>query len=482
MSPISATAALLATVVGLACGKSGASSATEPSTLAAATGAGLSVLDYGARGDGVSPDTAAIQKAIDALPAGATLHFPSGVYRIETDKGLRLKDGARLDLGDATLVGPNVNGAQNRILEIQGASNVVISGGTLVGSRAGSPGLGLGIFASDAENLVIENVQLRDFYLDGILLTGNRGCRRVVVRDCVSQNNRRTGMAVVHASDVRVERSTFTGSRGQSPESGVNCEPNAGESVRNVHFVGCTFSGNAGVGLYVHRGQGVGNADVTVKDSVIEGNGYGIVASHLEGLLIQGNRVSSHPGKGRSGIVLGENTARASIVDNTLQDNHRGILTVEAAGLTIRGNTIVGLGATVGAGDDGHGIDCRGPQRSASAEPSVVAGNTVHSFPGSGLTTYLLSNLRLLDNVVEGTGRRGLHLRATSHSEVRGNDVSGTGLEAPGRYDGIELEQASSHNRIVANRIRRGAAMRNPIGITRDCVGNQVLDNLVLPD
>jgi nitrous oxidase accessory protein NosD len=329
---------------------------------------------------------------------------------------------------------------------------------------------------------VIENVELRDFYLDGILLTGNRGCRRVVVRDCVSQNNRRTGMAIVHASDVTVERSTFSGNRGQSPEAGVNCEPNAGESVRNVRFVGCTFSGNAGVGLYVHRGQGVGNAEVTVEDSVIEGNSYGIVVNNLDGLLIRGNRVSNHAVKGRSGIVLGENTRRASILDNTLNDNYRGILAGHVSGLTIRGNTLVGLGAGVGGGEDGHGIDCRRPRGAAAAAPSVVAGNAVRSFPGSGIVAQGLSNLQVLDNVFEETGRRGIHLRGTTHSEIRGNEVSATGRETAGRYDGIELEQASSHNRIAGNRIRRGTAMRQPIGIARDCVGNQVSDNVVVPD
>ena len=476
---------MIATVsiaLGLGCGKSQGPSATEPTVVAASSSADLSVKDFGALGDGRTADTAAIQKAVDALPPGGTLRFPSGVYRIETDKGVRLKDGTRLDLGDATLIGPNVNGAQNRILEIQGGRNIVISGGTLVGSRGGSPGLGLGIFASDAQNLVIENVQLRDFYLDGILLTGNQGCRQVVVRDCVSQDNRRTGLAIVHASDVAVEGSTFTGSRGQSPQAGVNVEPNAGETARNIRFVGCTFSNNAGVGLYIHRGTGVGNADVSVEDSVVENNDYGIVASGLQGLRIEGTRVAGHRTKGRSGIVVGE-ALRVSIIGNTLTDNYRGILTVGATGLSIRGNTIVGMGANVaGAGEDGHGIDCRGPLPSTGAEPSVIAGNTVRGVPGSGIIAYRQSSLQITDNTIADAGRRGIHLSITSNSELRGNEISGSGLEAPGRYDGIELEQGSSNNRIVANRVHRSSGMRNPIGIAAGCLGNQVLNNLVEPD
>jgi hypothetical protein len=51
---------------------------------AAARGAddGISVRDYGAKGDGVTDDTAAIQAAADALRSGGELIFPAGIYRI----------------------------------------------------------------------------------------------------------------------------------------------------------------------------------------------------------------------------------------------------------------------------------------------------------------------------------------------------------------------------------------------------------------
>lgn len=47
----------------------------------------ISVMAYGATGDGVTDDTAAVQAAIDALeasPALNTLHFPAGSYRLAT--------------------------------------------------------------------------------------------------------------------------------------------------------------------------------------------------------------------------------------------------------------------------------------------------------------------------------------------------------------------------------------------------------------
>jgi hypothetical protein len=45
-------------------------------------GAWSNVLDYGAVGDGVADDTAAIQKAMDECQLGNTLYFPPGTYKV----------------------------------------------------------------------------------------------------------------------------------------------------------------------------------------------------------------------------------------------------------------------------------------------------------------------------------------------------------------------------------------------------------------
>ncbi len=57
----------------------------------------VSVKDFGATGDGVTDDTAAIQAALDAH---LRVHFPHGVYRINANTGLKYRTGALLE-GDS---------------------------------------------------------------------------------------------------------------------------------------------------------------------------------------------------------------------------------------------------------------------------------------------------------------------------------------------------------------------------------------------
>ncbi len=440
----------------------------------------VSVKDYGAKADGKTPDTDAIQRAVDAVRPGGTVRFPPGNYLIETNKGVRLKGNIRLDLETATLLGPNVKGARCRIFEIQGAKGITIYGGTLVGSALGAPEWGVGLLASDAEDVLLQNVWFRDFYHDGILLTGNKGCKRVTVRRCVAVNNRRTGLAVVHASDVTVEDSTFNGTRGQSPQAGMNCEPNPGQEVRRVRIRRSWFRGNAGTGLYVHRAQGKAVADVSVENSMVEDNDTGIVMSQVDGIYVAANRVLRHAARNKSGIALGEVT-RAKVMANALDGNARGILSSGSTAVDIRDNTIVGTGpaTTANGGDSQDGILCLGG-KAVLANACVVANNTIRRAAGSGIVTDLVSGIQVLNNTIQDPGQRGTLLRGTALSQVRGNKISGTGSEPPPRrYDAIEVERASHNNQIISNTIHRSAGMRNPIGVAPGCLGNYVANNVI---
>jgi hypothetical protein len=58
----------------------------------------VSVKDFGAVGDGVTDDTVAIQKALDAVASGGELFFPQGVYRITTGISQTYADGVSVSI------------------------------------------------------------------------------------------------------------------------------------------------------------------------------------------------------------------------------------------------------------------------------------------------------------------------------------------------------------------------------------------------
>ena len=99
----------------------------------------VSVKDKGAKGDGKTDDTAAIQAAIDQVAGtGGTVLVPDGIYMIDAAGKLRLslKDDMTLRLADgATLKAIPNNQKKYSILTISGVSNVAVIGGTLEGER-----------------------------------------------------------------------------------------------------------------------------------------------------------------------------------------------------------------------------------------------------------------------------------------------------------------------------------------------------------
>jgi polygalacturonase len=74
-------------------------------------GAAINVFDYGATGDGVTNDTAAIQAAIEAAPSGGVIYFPPGTYRIARTTGTNDRWGLKVVASNLTLLG---NGATLR--------------------------------------------------------------------------------------------------------------------------------------------------------------------------------------------------------------------------------------------------------------------------------------------------------------------------------------------------------------------------------
>jgi parallel beta-helix repeat protein len=302
--------------------------ATAAGWLGAATGStAIDARSKGARGDGKTDDTAAIQAAIDALPlAGGTVSVPAGNYMIDATRAIRLRSNVRLEMAaDAQLTAlPNAS-KRYHVIKVWRADNVQIVGGRIVGERGqhqGSEGeWGYGINIQASHHVTVSGTQLSDCWGDGMWIgalgegPGADISTDVTVENVVSTNNRRQGLSIGPCQRVRIINCTFTGTHGTPPQSGIDLEPMAQGQVRDVLIQGCTLTGNKGCGIEIHHSV----AGLVIRQCTIRDNeGYGVLAINTSNLRIEDNTIT---GNGLVGVALAKRTSDVTMTGNTLSAN-----------------------------------------------------------------------------------------------------------------------------------------------------------------
>ncbi len=189
----------------------------------------VNVKNFGAKGDGVSDDSASIQQAINSLKEGGTLFFPSGKYAFS--QTLVLPSHLRI-LGDNRI---------STILLYTGSDKAIVSG-----SREGRYGAG-------TYYITIENIILRGqdagtgLYITSRYLTINNAEISHFEVGMDSQycwTNKFYNVSFFYNSDT-----AFRGGALLNANSFVNCIFSTGQRAVtinqcwNVSFVGCQFEG-----------------------------------------------------------------------------------------------------------------------------------------------------------------------------------------------------------------------------------------------
>ena len=143
------------------------------------------------------------------------------------------------------------------------------------------------------------------------------------------------------------------------------------------------FSGSSGSGILV-RPSGSGNARVNIERTVVEGNGFGIVAD----------------GTGSSGGI--NMTIADSVANNNIND---GIIATTPSGGAPIGITITNTRST----NNGFGMRSFGTNVTVRADRSTIIGNTTGLVAGSGGALLSAGT-----NVVEANGSNGAFSGAVS--------------------------------------------------------------------
>ena len=270
----------------------------------AAERASLNVLDFGAKGDGVTKDTAAIQKALDtcAENGGGTVSLPEGVFLtgslvLHANTTLQLLSRANLlgspDVADYPLENVRWEGefreGHRALLSASNAANLTITGGAIFGpplplGKLRSPRGPVLIELTGCTNAVLENftMQYQQLWSIHLLFCKNLTARNLTLRT-VSANG--DGIDLDSCDGVLIERCDInTGDDAIAIKSGRGlAAQNLNRPTENVVIRDCRLQSSiyAALGLGTEMSGGIRN--VQIQNCVLSGRQNAIFIKSRDG-------------------------------------------------------------------------------------------------------------------------------------------------------------------------------------------------------
>ncbi len=340
---------------------------------------GTNVRSYGAVGDGLTDDTAAIIRARDAAGVGGTLSFPAGTYFVA---GMRanvsgqvweLDSAATLKLRDA---------ANASLLAITGAG-VRVSGGRIDGNGAAQTNFGTCI-DTYASNVTIQGVDVGNCHGWGIYAYS-------------ADNTTISGNSVHDTNDA-----------------GIFIEHGSDNATIDRNLVSRTVKSNAG-GIVVHNQQNsaaVGYG-TRITNNRVEGAGQISIESWSPNSVVQGNTTVG----GDIGISVGGSDGTKVLGNTVLDARGYGIEFGNSGNGTVSGNTVSDV-----AGDAGIILD-------DAAHDNTVTGNTVKRVVRGVQVSYHSPRNTISANVIDSWSLFGIEAHSSDNSIIDVNTFVGAGRQ-----------------------------------------------------
>jgi hypothetical protein len=295
---------------------------TTPPTRARGTTV-RNVKNYGAFGDGLHDDTAAIQAAINSLPTtGGVVTVPAGTYLIDTSKKINLRSLMLFQMEPGAILKAKTSSlTRHYLIYINGKSDVEIAGGQLVGDRdthnyttGSTHEWGHGIQILGGKRVTVRDLHVSKCTGDGVCIGGSSS--DVVIGNIISTNNRRQGLSITNCSNIKVYDSEFSYSKGTSPECGIDIEPDDGYSCNTVLIQNCRMNNNAKYGVNIWKRT----TGVTITGCTLELNGsLGMGTNGITGLTVTNNVFRSNSA---TGVVYNDGTKNLTHSGNLSYGNY----------------------------------------------------------------------------------------------------------------------------------------------------------------
>ena len=264
----------------------------------------LNVLDFGAKGNGSTSDTAALQKALDACGenGGGTVLVPEGVFLtgsliLHANTTLQLAQRASLlgspDIADYPLETVRWEGefreGHRALLSASNAANITITGGAIFG-----PPLPLGKLRNPRGPVLIELTACTNATLENFTTHYQRlwsihplFCKNFTARNLIIRtvNANGDGIDVDSCDGVLIERCDInTGDDAIALKSGRGlAAQNLNRPTQNVVIRDCRLQSSIYAGLALGTEMSGGLRNVTVQNCVISGRQNAIFIKSRDG-------------------------------------------------------------------------------------------------------------------------------------------------------------------------------------------------------
>jgi hypothetical protein len=408
------------------------------------------VKDFGALGDGVTNDTAAIQLAVNG---GGHVWFPSGTYQVSGVAGSRLNipSNTFLDFDPWAKMRMIAHGASTGVLlYLIDTDNVIIRGGEFVGDKAGSAGIGVGLYTGTATRCMVYGGQYTDFTTDGIILGAsgtNNPSTQCHLYGVICKANKRNGLSVTSCTHSSATGCLFQANGGASPQCGVDIEPDTALYASDFRLIGCNALSNLGDGFKIQAGLGGGSYSrrITLEGCQSYLNGVnGFTNNQADSVTLTGCAAETN---GQDGLSVAAGSDR--MVINGFRSNantrYAGLI-AGATGLVVNGFAAEGgqYGLTIGTsyGSIG-GISVKTPTVGAGVTLDTcnelsVAGLTASGAAQEGLYVNTCTDISLAGVVCRGNGADGVKLTAGAGVSLVGavcRNNTGRGIQTTSTLD-----------------------------------------------
>lgn len=351
----------------------------------------ISVKDFGAVGDGVTDDTAAIQAALNSGAKG--VYFPSGTYLVKD--ATNTVNGTVLDVpSDVTLFGDGYGsvlklGAHttvgHRMLRLNGVSNVEIRGLRFDGNRTQQTGAGEeqshAVFmtgTTGCTNVRVLNCHLTNMMGDGVYIGGsaNPGSQNVLIEGNTFDNNFRQCVSIVRGQFIRIIGNDLSNTTGTNPAAGVDIEANtAGDTLRQITISGNNIRGNY-FGIFCNELAPA--REITITGNTFSDQRHADIYCRGHHVVISNNVIYPNGKTVSAPAIEMETTSRVQVIGNVIYGSYAA---------NERGGIRISRGVT----------------------NAVIANNLIRTTTNSGILVYTINaigtgstnNIAVVGNVLE---------------------------------------------------------------------------------